>query len=313
MTALIWEKPPVIHEPNLTNPQAVEGFFDPEIVYHEDVAKIDGAKVRYRVYEPVEASEDTPIHIRNGYMASGPAYYAIAEELAKLGRWTVVTESVRSQWSVNVLDTNVLRLQAKAGYAAMRDVAYWLNTPKADILAHSMGGVVANMIAEHHPHRVRSISYTGAAAQDGEHTLMNRAHRIPGVINHQVVPNISALRENSSSTTQLAVETLKYIFPHVLRTIGEGVQVARADNRAVIPRLRQLGIATGAVLMEHDGFFELETMKKVADELHDLVVVIPEGIHIDPNINPRPHAELQVDVFDELNYHERINHLRIIV
>lgn len=309
MTAIVGEQPSTGQVIPLPTPHAHEGFFDPEIVHYEDIAKIDGAEVRYRVYEPVEPVEDTPIHIRNGFMGTGPAYYGLGKELAKRGRWAVVTESVRSQRGPNALHPHPLRLQAQAGYAAMREVAYWLDTPQVDIIGHSMGGPVSTMIALRHPNLVRAISYAGSAGQDGKHTFMNRVGCIPQVFDKEIKPNIAALREHSGSTTLLAIESFKYVFPHMLRTLGEGVYVACHDDRAAVAQVRKNGTATGAVIMEADTFFDVKTMLEEAEE-HDHVMVIPKAFHIDPNANPASHADVQVEMLNTLSNPDRLHAAR---
>lgn len=300
-----------LEQETVQNPQhLVEDFLmeagADNVKVYEGSTRIAGATVCFKVFEPDQLSDDVPIHIRNGFFGAGPAYFGLATALAQRGRRTVVTECVRSQLGKGMLSPDVLRLQAQAGYAAIKHTGAIFGVRQADIIGHSLGGPTTTLLALKHPEAVRSISYTGPAGQDGKNNIRYRLKSAAGVAKSEVVPNVVSLRQEYDPERSMIIDALGY-GSRIVRTAREAVAAARINDKNRVIRLHNLGIPLGLVAMENDGFFKPDDIIAHMDDTdqpaHDVIRIIKNGLHIDPNINPNEHAEVQLDMFGRLNRH----------
>lgn len=289
--------------------QAVEDFLvqagATNVSVYEGRTAIAGARVEFKVFEPDHVSEETPIHIRNGFFGAGPAYFGLAAALAKRGRRTVVSECVRDQFGLGTFALNPLRLPAQAGYGVIKYTNAIFGTRQADIIGHSMGGPTTTQLALRHPGMIRAISYTGPAGQDGRNQIPYRLKSAVKVLGDEVVTNSVKLRQEYDPERSMVVDAIGY-GARFIRTAREAIAVARVDDAEHIRALHRLGIRIGAVLMEHDGFFNPTDIQITMRGAYDAIHIIPDAIHIDPNINPDSHAQTQLEMFATLNQDVRV-------
>lgn len=229
-------------------------------------------------------------------------YWGVAKVLASQGRRTVVTEVVHQQALPNALHPNVLRIQAQAGYAVMKWVGEEYGSEQADVIAHSMGGLTTTAIAERHPHRIRSISYTGSAGQDGHRSIWHRLGGTTRVVGREIVPSIQGVRSDYDPTRSILLDAAAQL-AHPVRTLREAMTVAQADDRAGIRNLRDnTAIHLGAVLLENDGYFDPADVLTASRGLFHDVLFVKHAMHIDPVARPHHHAAVQLQMLDQLNH-----------
>jgi pimeloyl-ACP methyl ester carboxylesterase len=282
---------------------AADFRLDPQsdVTVHRHRTETGDANVRYTVFEPEDAEPETAVHIRNGFFGAEPMYWGLAKALAIQGRRTVVTEVVHRRGGRFAWASDVLDIQARAGAAVMQDVRRKYGNEKADVIAHSMGGLTTTILAHSNPEMIRSISYTGAAGVDGRHEFAHRLRCTMNVLQDEVLPSLASIRADYDPARSMLLDAGAQLL-HPLRRAQEAMATAHADDRDAIQTLRDTtGIRIGAVLLEHDAYFRPAEVLHASHGLYDEIAYVPGALHIDPVASPHRHAAVQLIMLSSLN------------
>lgn len=262
------------------------------------IGKIAGSVVEMTYEEPDTVLHPEPILLSPGYCGIKSAYGNLRHYLAERGTPAISYRPPRTQenfaWLHPTHLKDVERLQAQAAYSVMREVKQAVGFEKFIISGHSMGGRTGVRTALEHPEYIDSLLLVGSAGLHGHHTLGEMMLRGGRVIKNEIVPGLPKLAENSSRSA--GADALYYIFRDPVRTLREGVAVASCDSREDLTKIRNMGIGIGALLFGRDGFFEQDDIMKHSGNLLDVVRVIEDANHIEPQLNPEKNAAIQLEI-----------------
>lgn len=254
----------------------------------QDERSIGGAIVRRTRFVPDQLSDDVPVIINGGWCAPAKLYFKLAAGVAESGRDVSVVHPPRSQDLRHSISSDnfkdVLRLQSQANWAILRELEY------ADIVAHSMGLVIALRTANQKPNNMRSISASGGAGLDGPHGVTRMALRCLG-----------EATDFNYRTGIFPLQTLSHVLRDPVRTAREGVSAARADVHLDLEQARSNGIKIGAFLFGKDKLFSPEAILHHSGTHFDSFEIIPDAKHNYPITNPAEHAAQQATSLRQLN------------
>lgn len=268
-----------------STPALVPVMNDVEVCQRAD--RIAGATIRLSRFKPDVLSDEVPVLVNGGYCAPAEAYFNFALGLAKAGRDVTLVHSPRIQNPIQALRPenmrDVLRLQSQANWSVLRDIEY------ADIVGHSMGLVVALRSAREKHERIRSVSAAGGAGLDGPHGVAKMLLR--GLSGG---PDFNA-------RSGLAYKTAQHMLQDPVRTIREGLSVARVDVRSDLEAAKDHGIKIGAFLFGKDRLFNPQDVLDHSEPYFDQYEVVPHATHNFPIRHPFEHAPQQADGLNRLN------------
>lgn len=264
---------------------------------------VAGSRVDFMHFKPRYVSDQTPLIIVPGYCATVGAYEEFANQLALHGREVAYAKSPRGQHLWNALQPehmrDVLRLQSQATWYVLKHIVDTESGGKADLIAHSMGMVVAAKLATAKSGHIRSISSAGGAGLDGPHGVTSMLRKGAGVMLHEISPH--AIESPHRVVPMVAIDTVKHVLRDPIRTLREGYAVARVDIANDLAFAKDHGIKIGAFLFEHDGFFTPNAVLSHSEQYFDSYNIVPYAQHIYPQTNPYEHALQQIDSLQRLN------------
>jgi hypothetical protein len=259
-----------------------------EIAVSQTVDRIAGATIRLSRFKPEALNDEVRVLINGGYCAPAEAYFSFALGLAQTGRDVTLVHSPRIQSPRQALRPDnirdVLRLQSQANWSVLRDVEY------ADIVAHSMGLVIALRSAREKHEHIRSVSAAGGAGLDGPHGITKMLLR-----------SISSGPDFEARSCGLVYKTAQHVLQDPVRTIREGLSVARIDVRSDLEAAKNHGIKIGAFLFGNDKLFSPQDVLEHSEPYFDQYDIVPEATHNFPIRHPFDHAPQQAAALSRLN------------
>ncbi len=266
--------------------------------------RVNGANVRYDLYEPESPTEETPILINNGYCAPAIVYDALAVGLAEEGRSVVRYHPPRHVGAIRAMThghfANPLKKHTDASEAVMLDVIKHTGSPKIDILGHSMGTPISLRVATESPEAVRSIMTTGGAGLDSAGGIVLMGLRSLKLFKREILDEMERL-EQLGEMSAVAREVFEHIALHPYDTLAEGYYVSRINVVPDLQRAKAFGIRVGALIFEYDSLFNADNIVEHVGDEFDYLEVIRGAKHIHPQLEPRRHAAEQVAASTALN------------
>lgn len=268
-------------------------------------AEIAAARVNYTLEVPLDAKDDTPAIVFNGYGGIKSAYYALRHEMAARGKPTITYEPARRQAGLAGLHPKHLlhpdRLASQSGWAVMRDAADAFGICQFDAIGHSMGGKVIRDIAARHPEFFRSAVFLDSVGLE-DHTLLILTRRIPGFMHHEVIPSLDSL--HLKSRWNAARQMTRYILGNPYRTLGEGIAVGQCDIREDIQyNLRPHGIKTICCVAAGDRLISAQRTAEKSLGLFDYFVEHPDRAigHLAPQKVPSAIGATILGIYEDIN------------
>lgn len=271
-----------------------EGFFDPklEVIYDSPIptdtkeifTTVGGASLTGVIESPATIHDTTPIVWGQGYLGAQLFYEPARHATTQYNRTSVSIGRAGRQTPLAMLSKNHFLKPHTVTQQSPGAILKELDADFVDIAAHSMGGPISMETALRHPDQVRTLVLLGSAGLTG-HGIPDLASKMPSAV-QEVRRNMSGLVEKFGAAGAMAIA--RYFYGNPIRPIAEAMYVARADIRAKIPIVRDLGVKVVVVAFAEDCFFDAKRMRDEVGDDVDLFIDLEADLagHIAPLLQP---------------------------
>jgi pimeloyl-ACP methyl ester carboxylesterase len=234
-----------------------------ETYRYTDVTKIGGAVVRYSLETPADTTDDVPVVIIPGFCGIRSAYDQLAHALAERGKPAITVQPVRGRlFPASLIPRRpepVDKLASQAVWGAMRDTKERHGYETFDVLAHSMGGLIATRLVEHQADSIRSVTYLASAGLDGDHSPRTMLARTLNGGAEDLLALVKSLKPVSDALASR--EVLHYVLRNPLRTVREALAVSTCNLTEDVQNVGYLGVKTAALQFAADRYFPLSLVE----------------------------------------------------
>lgn len=275
-----------------------------DYVGYQQKVKMGGTVVRMTYQEPRSHEDKTPVIFVAGLCGVEQVYRALANHVRMLGRTAVTYKSPRD--TVKFSPDRLLHilhpasLQEEGLGAVVRSIERVTGHKKVDLVCHSYGTPIGTEFAVHNPQKVRSLLSIGGAGTTGENSAWSMALKGLGVLSKEIIPNYKSLVQNGNGY-QIALETGLHIASNLPLVISESYYAATADLGNDFSMLHDSGVPLGMIAYERDGFFLPKDIVENTAQYFNYFKVVPNAIHLHPQLEPVTHALDVVHALRDLN------------
>lgn len=236
------------------------------------------ATIKYNQFTTTAPEDEVPFFVVGGFAGIADAYSPLAESLATLGAETFVIDHGRSMPLRHELRfanmVNAHRLASQGIRAVLDDLYETHGIDQVDAVVHSKAGRDIMWAAHNMPERLRSITFVGSVGLG--HNMQQIIAGVPSFITEDG-PSIARNIPDHLKNWRNAKGLLNYFLARPHRVVAEIAMIARADIRASLPWLGELGIKTAVLEFANDRLLSPEHTSANIRELTDYYRIFDAG------------------------------------
>lgn len=257
------------------------------IIREELTASTKEADVPITFEYPIFDADTVPVIIAPGWTEGQVAFERLRHQFAVLGRPAVTMEHSHA-FSATMFNPGLGR--AKDIHAVMKKVHDTYGYDKFDIVAHSLDGVAAKILAEHEGEAVRSLTLMASAGLIEDDTMVDMMSRLKGAALHEM----GNFFKHPAIYQKVALDSLSQFCRNPARGVVEAMYAGNIDIRDGVRELGSQGLRISCVQFARDSIFEVERVNQSTQDVPFAVRTIHEMQHAGhnaPSLYPRQVAE----------------------
>jgi pimeloyl-ACP methyl ester carboxylesterase len=275
-----------------------------------------GGVVEYVDITPEHLKTEVPMIIAPGWSETQDTFRDSLRIMSERGRRVIGITHARGGGSVDMGDVEGEYPEEELRKAfAILQILEENHIPKADVVAHSEGGINTAIAATIDTEKFRNIVFVNIGGLIGKdnfprltggftmNLIQEALYAIKNKINEKVAPLVTGEDATDHRTPRTAVAATglaKYIFQNFTRALRESVAISEAQVQEMIGGLHEKGVGVVIVNGVDDSVFPMEKMQEVvkAEKIDGFISV--KGNHNEIYANPEQWMPAVDTLFDSL-------------
>jgi pimeloyl-ACP methyl ester carboxylesterase len=253
---------------------------------------------------PEQLKTDVPVLIAPGWSETIDTFKESMMILASKGRRVICLEHPRIGNEMDHVDEDLKKLYPEEELRkalALLEVLEHKGIDKADILAHSEGGINTAIMSALAVERVNSVYFSDVGGLIGEDNYLQLSNRF----NAKILGDIKDLLYSDDIARQSRIQGtlargVEYIFANPIRATKETSAIAQSQTEGIVNFLHEMGVPVAVSCREDDPVFPIDRVKKILEGVSvDKFITMPGG-HDDLTFDPLNSMTVIDQTFDEL-------------